>query len=1335
MYAGDNVPVFQLMLSYSSITEQNNCPASVRDPVSLGGRSRYLQEDSERWGVHPPQPVDSFDPGAIYVGNQTTSSGVGLGQFSEYVADEGAKLQLYRFYSTKNTDSSSPLGVGWTHNYNTSLINSGTAVTIKQGAGVSSTFLIYQSAFVPQSDFTTLQRLGDGSYQWTLVHGTVYNFDATGQLMSIVDRNGNTLTLTRDSLGQLTNVTASTGQQISFTYNIYRQLVRTIDPLQTNTYTYFADGQLASVTDGSGTINYQYYEGWQLLAYRGNRLGNSMLYNYDGNGRPSEETDALGEVTRYQWIGSNTAVMFLPNGQSPMCQFDANQLLVGVSDAAGNISLVRNGQGLVTAYTDRLGNVSQYRYDNRGNLTMAIDSLGRTNRWVYGYALVMPAIGLEGQTNLVSSYTDSAYNLPVQISDASGNSTFYQRDSHGNVSNRVDALGHSTQAAYDSRGNLIQLRDANGHAWQYAYNNLNLVTNSIDPLGGVNQVVYDAAGRPVQSIDALGRTSTSKWDGKNRLIQTIDAAGATTGYLLDLNGNVIAQTNALGQVSTYTYDAMNRLLTTTLPGSSTPFTTKTYDPMGTLTSTTDALGHRWSFGLNALEQVVSKTDPLGQAWILNRDALGRVTGTVDPNGHTNTSVYDAVGQLIASTNALGQATTFVYDPVGKLAQVTDARGNGLSFSYDALHRRTQTSYATNDVEQFTYDMVGNLTNHINRAGQSIALTYDGANRLTQKSYVGTDGVINYGYDAVNQLTSVLWTVGTATNSALSMVYDAAGRLTQEVQSVTTASAKSVGYQYYADGKRQQLTYPDGSFITYEYDANGWLTAIKDGGTNTIVSYTYDAAGRRTQRVLGNATFTVYNYDNANQLTSIQHQQITGDTTGLNGISQYQYGYDAAGNRTYMKRASGLGDVYTYDAANQLTEVKYNASNPDTTPSDWSHDVSYTYDAAGNRTNVSDNGSSVDYSANNLNEYTTVGGTNYSYDANGNLTGDGVWSYTYDSENRLVQASNGTNTIAYTYDPSGRLTERRSSGSTVSTNRMYYAGWQMIADYDGADNLRRKYVYGVEIDEPVRMTGNGTNYYYHADALGSITEITDSTGNLVEQYRYDVYGTPTILAPDTSVRTSSAIGNRRFFTGRNRDAATGLYNLRNRCYSPTLGRFMQLDPSGLGGKDLNMYRYCGNNPVNAVDPMGLSRDVLNRAGQFFKGVGAFALGLAGFLSCVDSAGLLTPFIAGAATASCGYGIVNIESAFRAPNEVEANAMLDAPSNPAAIIGRLVDGSQGQFVGDALWLAGSGIGAMNGLQNGKVLDFIEYNIEASDWLLQNNYGQSPSSDQASSQKSCP
>ena len=85
---------------------------------------------------------------------------------------------------------------------------------------------------------------------------------------------------------------------------------------------------------------------------------------------------------------------------------------------------------------------------------------------------------------------------------------------------------------------------------------------------------------------------------------------------------------------------------------------------------------------------------------------------------------------------------------------------------------------------------------------------------------------------------------------------------------------------------------------------------------------------------------------------------------------------------------------------------------------------------------------------------------YSYDANGNLTGDRVWTYEYDPENRLVAAAvpGGSLRVDYRYDAFGRQIERRTSGSSVTTNRLYYAGWQLIAEYNGAGALQRKYVY-------------------------------------------------------------------------------------------------------------------------------------------------------------------------------------------------------------------------------------------------------------------------------------
>ena len=191
--------------------------------------------------------------------------------------------------------------------------------------------------------------------------------------------------------------------------------------------------------------------------------------------------------------------------------------------------------------------------------------------------------------------------------------------------------------------------------------------------------------------------------------------------------------------------------------------------------------------------------------------------------------------------------------------------------------------------------------------------------------------------------------------------------------------------------------------------------------------------------------------------------------------------------------------------------------------------------------------------------------------------------TYDRENRLTEARSQESVVSYTYDPLGRLI-RRIAGNT--TNCLYYAGWQLIAEYDGTGALQRKYVYGPGIDEPIRVTSGGASYFYHADGLGSVTEITDNAGQIVENYRCDAFGAPTFYNTSGVVTNASIIGNRLLFTGRDRDADTGWYNYRHRYYNPALGRFVQ--PDALWhGNNANLYGYCLNNPLRFLDPEGKS----------------------------------------------------------------------------------------------------------------------------------------------------
>jgi RHS repeat-associated protein len=149
-----------------------------------------------------------------------------------------------------------------------------------------------------------------------------------------------------------------------------------------------------------------------------------------------------------------------------------------------------------------------------------------------------------------------------------------------------------------------------------------------------------------------------------------------------------------------------------------------------------------------------------------------------------------------------------------------------------------------------------------------------------------------------------------------------------------------------------------------------------------------------------------------------------------------------------------------------------------------------------------------------------------------------------------------------------------------------------------------------MDNPVAMVNvsgsSETWYYYYADALGSVRLITNASGAVKESYTYDPYGQPRVmhgtsgagadgnwLTEDAATSTSSMYGNRFMFTGREWDSTTGLYYYRFRDYSPTLGRFLQPDPIGYYDS-MNLYQYCGNNPINWMDPLGLFGDGINYA---------------------------------------------------------------------------------------------------------------------------------------------
>jgi RHS repeat-associated protein len=305
------------------------------------------------------------------------------------------------------------------------------------------------------------------------------------------------------------------------------------------------------------------------------------------------------------------------------------------------------------------------------------------------------------------------------------------------------------------------------------------------------------------------------------------------------------------------------------------------------------------------------------------------------------------------------------------------------------------------------------------------------------------------------------------------------------------------------------------------------------------------------------------------------------TDTVTPLATFIYGYDAANRLTTQVDAEGTA-TFTYDNIDELTGVGGSRSE------------AYGFDANGNR-------NTTGYTVISGNRYSSGGGFTFSYDAEGNVTGKtevatgNAWTFGFDQRNRMTGAteknSGGTTIMqaTYTYDALGRRigTKVDDDGSgphaAVQTWTVYDGGGSdanTYADFDGSGNLLTRYLYAPAVDALLaRTSSGGTTAWYLPDKLGSIRDIADTTGAVIDHVVYSSYG-------GVNSETDSANGDRFKFTGREYGGEAGLYYYRARYYDPKTGRFTGVDPMGFDAGDSNTFRYVGNSPIDYTDPSGL-----------------------------------------------------------------------------------------------------------------------------------------------------
>jgi RHS repeat-associated protein len=158
----------------------------------------------------------------------------------------------------------------------------------------------------------------------------------------------------------------------------------------------------------------------------------------------------------------------------------------------------------------------------------------------------------------------------------------------------------------------------------------------------------------------------------------------------------------------------------------------------------------------------------------------------------------------------------------------------------------------------------------------------------------------------------------------------------------------------------------------------------------------------------------------------------------------------------------------------------------------------------------------------------------------------------------------------------------------------YDGWKPFMEWDSPTHWTAWNAYGAGQDEILfRGKADGTYLRYHNDIHGNVTALLDMNGYGLEHYTYDAFGSPSVTNWDgTNSRKYSNYGNRFMFQGREYFYELGIYDYRNRFYHPSIGLFLQTDPKGFDAGDMNLFRYCGDDPVDKSDPMGLDFEFRN-----------------------------------------------------------------------------------------------------------------------------------------------
>lgn len=991
---------------------------------------------------------------------------------------------------------------------------------------------------------------------WSDIHGNQRRFDTEGRLLVESDRSGNTTAYAYDPEGRLVSLTDPAGLVTVLAY-VDDRIATVTDPAgRVTTFSHNSAGQLSRVDfpDGSAqTFEYDTHN--RLLAFT-DRGGARTAFELTAEGvyREIHFPDAgviQLEAARDRAIGDTPIAPGLP-----VFDIAAGDLAPSISTASADTIVNQNGnnfaylgdsRGQFLKILDAEGHETDFRRDAFGRTTGLTDPVDQVHGFAYDpLGNLASRVRPDGREMHITYSED--FNLPVEIIGYDGETIEIDYDVVGNPIRIRNALGEETTSTYNGHGQPLTVTNPLGETSTMAYNASGNLATLTDPLGHSTTFAYDAAGNLTARTDATGRTTRYTYDAAGRMLTTTSPAGGIWRRSYTLRGQVATETDPLGRTTTYTYDSKGRQTASTDPAGG--VTTMVYDLADNLVLLTTPAGERTTMTYDGNNRMITLQQDDDPATVFEYDGLGRVVRTTDAEGRTSSQIFDALGRVIEATRPDQTRFTYEYDIDGNLLSVVDPRGGVRSWTYDAIDRKLSETDPNGGTTRFDYDAAGRLTEQTNRRDQSIELEYDAAGRLIRQDLDDGTEVNRFSYDAAGR-TLRAWNA----HSDLRYSYDSAGRLQQSIQ-----PAGNIDYTYNLADEPVSRIDPAGR-LDYSYDSAGRLNAL-DSALFGRFTLQHDAASRMESMSYPNGITLQMSRDAQGRIVGLDHRR-SGQL--LEGQSRT---LDAVGNPQTRSRPGFASESFGFDTLDRLLQVAAGGSVAE----------AYSYDPMGNwqtggRQHDLDNRITSD----------SVG--SFGYDADGNLTAEptlsGPRSYNYDALGRLKTVQSPSGTVSYRYDAKGRrYALTRASGVQLTL----FDGAQEIGSLEASGSYRSYLSLGEFRLATETQTGLA---YVHAGLDGSVLALSDTSGQLIERYRYTAFGqlTVTDAAGVDLVEQPDVPQSPWLFHGRLYEPETGLYWMRARHYSPDLGRFLQPDPIGIAG-GANLYAYANNNPLRWFDPWGL-----------------------------------------------------------------------------------------------------------------------------------------------------